>query len=305
MCSKCGKKKAVLRKPFTNLSLCLECYMSDLHKRLKRNLSRSKQLEYRGKVAYLLPSRFVATALLGLDILLSIEKKYSGDTYVMLDDCGVAELLRPRVKEFARFFYIPELEILTSGEIGLKEKSLVGWWRKYRSVAASASLKLGFKSLIVAMCAEATSKMEVSSLLSSKIDGGGEGGLLLTRPDGFSFINIFYGITCREISLISYLLYPDLYELQLKKGREFVESTTDRYASNLIFSAIKWRSGEVIYSIDKSLRWLFEFSSITRCRYCGGIAIEGDTCSYCRVFSSPPWDRILSQAEAVECPKKS
>lgn len=272
--------------------------MSDIYKRIKRNLSRSKQLEYGGKIAFFIPSIYLAYGLFALNVIQSIEKKYNSEIHVILEDCDSAKFIKNKEDEKLKIYVVHIQEKIK--EV-LREEVSIGWWRKYRAIVASSATKLGFKSLLVPVCAEAISKMEISSILLSKLDGGGEGELNITRPDGFSFVNVFYGISCREIAFLSYKLHPEAFDEQGKAELKMKKTLIDEYASNIIMSSIKWRSGEVLHSIDKSISWLLGSAIVSRCQYCGGFSLRKGVCSYCEVFNEEKMNEILYQSELIKC----
>ncbi|MGC9114890.1 MAG: hypothetical protein ACP5HH_02630 [Fervidicoccaceae archaeon] len=297
-CSKCGVKKAVAKKPFTDQYMCLDCYMSDIYKRIKRNLSRSKQLEYRGKIAFLIPQPYLAYGLFALKIILAIEKKYESEIHIIMESCDDSKFVKDGSEKNVRIYALQAPEEL---RYLLKDENSIAWWRRYRAIAASSVLKLGFRSMVLPLCAEAASKMEISSILSSQLDGGGEEELYLLRPDGFSFVNALYGISCREVTLFSYMMFPEAYEEQLRAESRIGKSLVDEYANNILMSAIKWRSGEVLHSIDKSIAWLYGSQNVPKCKYCGGFSLKKNVCSYCEVFEDEKINVLLSQAELREC----
>ncbi|MEM3411124.1 MAG: hypothetical protein QXK31_04250 [Fervidicoccaceae archaeon] len=298
MCTRCKGKPAIVKKPFTSELLCRECFLSDLVKRVKRNLSRSKQLNYGEKVAYLLPSRFLISGALGLKIVSSIEKKYSSEVHVFLDSRKSAEVIEREVKIDGGSMYI--LNIPQKLKKLIDNDSLLAWWRRYRAIASHALSKRGFRSILFPICAEASLKMEISSILAAELDGVGESKLFFQRPDGFSFVNIFHGISCREAYFLSYLTFPSLFSIEGTVGKVWIESLNDKYAERLLLSAIKFRSGEILHSVDKSMEWLLGSSITARCRFCGGLSIGKDTCNACTYFENPEIASLLSDIDLEE-----
>jgi len=273
--------------------------MSDLIKRIKRNLSRSGQLRYGDKVAYLIPSVFSATGMFGLKVLKSIEKKYSSNVITFTDDCYLVKELKTieeNVIEKILFIEIPDEVKQVFNDIGLMK-----WWRRYRTVASYAVESVGFNSLIIPMCSDAIVKMEISSIASSNFEGAEENALVIKKPSGFSFINLYHGITCREVSFFSYLLYSNLYEKQLLAEYNIKRSIADEYAENILASAMKWRSGEILNSVDKSLRWLLEKEAYNRCKFCGGLSLHGEVCEDCKIFNEKKLYKYLEEISVKEC----
>jgi hypothetical protein len=255
-CEKCGRRKAVLRRFYSGEKYCLSCLSEVLRKRVKRNLSRSNLLSPGITVGVMIPPNFLAEGLLGLSYLREIERKYNSSVYPILfateDSRSIIELYENVLGE--EFFVIFGWEKVLGKA---RQYGLVGLWLALKDILLYKSGLLNINVFTTPACHEFLVQLDLSAFLQSKWGFLCNSSLSSTDISGNKiFLNLFHGVPCSETSILSYYKYPFAFQYSLTSAQRLYKTPYDNYAWSILVDAVGTSSGEMLYSIEKSARWI-------------------------------------------------
>ncbi|AFH42985.1 hypothetical protein FFONT_0997 [Fervidicoccus fontis Kam940] len=282
-CTKCGKKEAIFKVPYTNYFLCADCYSTYFYKRLKRNLSRSNVLSYGGKLSVFVPRSFTAEGLVLIKILRQIERKYNNKLTVIFESSPIVrKSLSVLGKLPSEVFY--SLEIVDNEEKDISHEGMLGRLRVVRGMLSLLDKNITGNAIVLPLCQDVLILLELSSILGSIVEGINEGVLVISSSNGTNFINAFSGISCYETSFMAYYNFPEIYEFQIR-NLNYEKNIYEKYTERILTDASRMQSGEVIFSVNKSLSWLYKErgSMLKKCKYCGGTS-SSEVCRFCKTY---------------------
>jgi hypothetical protein len=270
ICEKCRRRRAVLRRFYSGEKYCISCLSDVVGKKVKRNLSRSHLLSPGIIVGAVIPPNFIAEGLLGLAYLREIEKRYNSIVYPIFFEAESLDLINLIIKEYGdivgkRFFVIDGWQKIAKQ---FSSYGLLGFWGVVRDILFYESDSLDTHVFIMPSCHEFLVQLDLSAFLGSVWDFLCNSSLSSLDESGTTvFINLFHGVPCSETSLLSYHKYPIAFQESLTFARNLFKTTYDNYAWSILVDAVGTYSGEILYSIEKSSRWLANVSKDKPCAH--------------------------------------
>lgn len=278
-CDSCRKKPAVVKASFLNKKLCLECYLSELEKKVKRNISALKLKELAQHIFVPLHPLFPLPSLLLYKIVEKIEKKFQKKPILLIIQNSVLPVNLDINPDNVYSVKLDEnvMEILEKK----KRQGLVGYWRVLRAIYVASIKNFRNAFLVLPGCADFLAFLDLYSFITG-IESSNENipvlSLVLDEQPGI--VNGFYGVPCNEVLVASYLLFRNT-SLDLNLREQPLLTKIESIIYRMLLDAVKERSYEALINIEKTFLFMASSLEYKKCSYCRG-ASRANICVFCR-----------------------
>lgn len=268
----------MIRAGFLNRRLCLECYLSELEKKVKRNISALRLKGVADHVFVPLHPMFPLTSILLYRIVEKIERRFAKRPKMLVLKNWEGVRTEDMRKPYDVLFV--EVDEKTASEIEEKRRRGIAWyWRFLRGIYVSYVRDYYNSILVMPGCADFLSFLDLFSFIAS-VERSNENLPVISyvgdREPGI--INGFYGVPCGEVVAASYLALRGEVSLEVKRPLKLskLESLTYR----MLLDAIRDKSYEGLINVEKAFAFFSSLEAYKKCEFCRG-ASNRSLCKYC------------------------
>lgn len=277
-CDKCHKKIAVIKSGFSNKNYCLECYLSELEKKVKRNIS---ALKLKGMVDHVFVPfhpMFPFSSLLLYKIVEKIEKKFMKTPFLLVitNDKNIEEI-QGEIKKV--FIINVEDEVIKLLE-KKKKQGITWYWRLLRGIYVSSIKSFHSSIMILPGCADFLAFLDLYSIITNEEKSEEDTPVLSFLDDGPGIVNGFYGIPCNEVISISYLVFKR-YDSFLKISDAIELNRLEAIIYKMLLDSVRDKSYEALINIEKAFSYVSTIQNYKKCKYCRGASLQ-ESCMYCK-----------------------
>lgn len=279
LCEKCNKRPAKIRASFLGKNICNECYLHELEKKVKRNISCLKFKGVAQNVFVPFHPLFPLSSILLLHLMIKIEKKFSkSPILIVMDDATIHDIVDAFKVKVIRIILNDTLKSLLTIK---KKEGLLAYWRFTRGLYVKACHNIPKSILILPGCADFLAYLDLYSLIVDREIISENVSVISDMSESLGIVNGFYGVPCKELMTVSYLTFKHMIEKLGKSFCPYEFSRTENTIYKMLQSAVYEKSYEALVNVEKSIKFLLNLSETKKCVYCKGITKEEDACRYC------------------------
>jgi len=279
LCDDCRKKPAVIKAGFLNKKLCLDCYLSELEKKVKRNISALKIREVAQNVFVPLHPIFPLSSILLYRIVDRIERRFQKKPFLL-----VIENFWPTTSisvSLDNIYSFKLSESVMKTLLEKKKRGLVDYWRALRAVYIALTKSYHSAFIVMPGCSDFLAFLDLYSFITG-VERSNENIPVTSfvSDEGPGVVNGFYGVPCREVVAAGYLFFKD-NPPNFNQQEQFLLTKTESIVYRMLLDAVKERSYEALINIEKTFLFMASSLEYKKCRYCRGASRE-DVCTFCK-----------------------